>query len=76
MDEQEEKLMSETTKTIDELVEAIRKLKKENSELRAEVKRLRDALLLIYGVAGNKANPEADKAVIRGVVTDTINLEI
>lgn len=45
-------------------------------ELEMENNRLREALNLIYMVAGNTMNPEADKAVIRGIVNDVIHLDI
>lgn len=44
--------------------------------LQAEIARLRDVLEEIRGVAGNKANPEADKAVIIGLVNDALNEEV
>ena len=40
--------------------------------LQAEIERLREALEKIRGVAGNRANPEADKAVIIGIVNDAL----
>lgn len=40
--------------------------------MRGDIKSLRKALKHIRMVAGNKMNPEADKAVIRGIVTDIL----
>ena len=42
------------------------------AELEAEIERLREALKEIRGVAGNQANPLADKAVIIGIVNDAL----
>ena len=42
------------------------------AELEAEIDRLREALKEIRGVAGNQANPLADKAVIIGIVNDAL----
>jgi len=68
--------MWEHEETIKELKAEIGVWREDYALLQQENARLRDKLLLIYGVAGNKANPEADKAVIRGIVRDILHLEV
>ena len=65
-------LQAALTAAINMNIDANAKVAALTAALQAEIERLREALEKIRGVAGNRANPEADKAVIIGIVNDAL----